>query len=280
MNIQDVLDPKSWAERTCGRVHLHDMRRTRRTVQAATNLAENALGSLPAHMHTWNETKALYRRLPEPDVTCAALLEPQLQQTRDQAKSSPVVLLVQETRCHRSVPSSQDQLRSDTSATNADVGFSCKRCLPCARRHARCSCAWTSEPGCRAFGASEGERRYQRRKRQERETDVWMRQVHSLGTAEPGSMWVHVGDPRAAMFPFFHAGLATRTHFLVRAAQHRRLEHGEEEMAYSLERARSWPSQASRALEIRARHGHKARSTNVPLSLGQVTLWPPRARAA
>ena len=93
-------------------------------------------------------------------------------------------------------------------------------------------------------------------------------------------MWVHVGDPRADMFPFFHAGLATRTHLLVRAAHNRRLEHGEEEIAYSLERARSWPSQASRPLEIPARHGHKARSTNVQLSCGQLTLLPPRARAA
>ena len=58
-----MLDPKSWAERTFGGVQLHDMRRTRRAVQAATNLAVNPLGSLPAHMHTWKEIKALYRLL-------------------------------------------------------------------------------------------------------------------------------------------------------------------------------------------------------------------------
>ena len=59
MNIQDVLDPKSWAERTFGGVQLHDLRRTRRTLQAATRMAENPLGSLPAHMQTWRETKVL-----------------------------------------------------------------------------------------------------------------------------------------------------------------------------------------------------------------------------
>jgi Transposase DNA-binding len=56
-----MLDPKSWAERTFGGVQLHDMRRTRRTVQAATSMAANPLGSLPAHMQGWKETKALYR---------------------------------------------------------------------------------------------------------------------------------------------------------------------------------------------------------------------------
>src|SRR5207244_5803025 len=97
MNTQDVLDPKSWAERTFGSAQLHDRRRTRRAVQAATNLAENPLGSLPAHMQIWKETKALYRLLDEPDVTFAALMQPHLQQTREQALSSPVVLMVQDT---------------------------------------------------------------------------------------------------------------------------------------------------------------------------------------
>src|SRR5690348_5203434 len=71
-----------------GNAQLHDVRRTRRTVQAATHLAENPLGSLPAQMHTWKETKALYRLLDEPDVTFAALMQPHMQQTREQAISS------------------------------------------------------------------------------------------------------------------------------------------------------------------------------------------------
>jgi len=71
MNTQEVLDAKCWAEQTFGSVQLHDLRRTRRAVQAATNLAENPLGSLPAQMHTWKETKAVYRLLDEPDVTKA-----------------------------------------------------------------------------------------------------------------------------------------------------------------------------------------------------------------
>ncbi|TMD60058.1 MAG: hypothetical protein E6I91_19120, partial [Chloroflexi bacterium] len=97
MNTQEVLDPKSWAERTFGSVQLHDRRRTRRAVKAATNLAENPRGSLPAQMHTWKEIKALYRLLDEPDVSFAALMQPHLQQSREQATSSPVVLLIQDT---------------------------------------------------------------------------------------------------------------------------------------------------------------------------------------
>src|SRR5207245_10296087 len=98
MNTQEVLDPKCWAEQTFGSVQLHDLRRTRRTVQAASSLAENPLGSLPAQMHTWKETKALYRLLDEPDVTFAALMQPHFHHTRQQANASAVVVLVQDTR--------------------------------------------------------------------------------------------------------------------------------------------------------------------------------------
>src|ERR1700730_2860315 len=97
MKTQELLDPKSWAEQTFGGVQLHDRRRTRRTVQAASSLAENPLGSLPAQLHTWKETKALYRLLDEPDVTFEALMQPHFQQTRERLEAEEVVLLVQDT---------------------------------------------------------------------------------------------------------------------------------------------------------------------------------------
>ncbi len=97
MHTQAMLDPKSWAERTFGGVQLHDIRRTRRAVKAATHLAENPQGSLPAQMHTWKATKALYRLLGEADVTFAALMQPHFHQTREQAAVASVTLLVQDT---------------------------------------------------------------------------------------------------------------------------------------------------------------------------------------
>ena len=274
MNTQEVLDAKRWAEQTFGSVQLHDQRRTRRTVKAATNLAENPLGSLPAQMHTWKETKALYRLLDEPEVTFAALVQPHLQQTREQANRTPVVLLVQDTTdidlSHRHKISGVGQIGNERGR-----GFFVQTVLAVRPESRDILGCVAQEPFVRT-PAPEGEQRYARRKRQERETDVWMRQVQHIGTPDAESMWVHVGDRGADMFPFFHACQANQTHFLVRAAQNRRVEHSEEELAYSLEHARSWPSQASRQLSVPARHGHKARSTQVELSFGQMTLLPPR----
>ncbi len=274
MNTQEMLDPKSWAEQTFGNVQLHDLRRTRRAVKAASNLAENPLGSLPVQMHTWKETKALYRLLDEPDVTFAALIQPHLQQTREQANSSPVMLLVQDTTdidlSHRHKISGVGQIGNERGR-----GFFVQTVLavrPTSREVLGCI---AQEPFVR-IPAPQGEQRHQRLKREERETDVWMRQVQSIGTPDPASMWVHVGDRGADMFPFFWACRANQTHFLVRAAQNRRAEACEEEIKYSLDRARSWASQQSRPLEVPVRHGHKARSTRVQLAFGQVTLLPPR----
>jgi Transposase DNA-binding len=273
MNTQEVLNPKSWAERTFGGVRLHDLRRTKRAVQAASKLAENPLGSLPAQMQTWKETKALYRLLDEPDVSFAALMQPHLQQTREQATSAPVVLLVQDTTAidlsHRHKISGVGQIGNERGR-----GFFVQTVLAVRPQSREVLGCIAQEPFVR-IPAPEGEQRHQRRKREERETDVWMRQVQAIGTPAPGSLWVHVGDRGADMFPFFQACHVTQTYFLVRAAQNRRVEESEEGINYALDRARSWPSQGSRALELPARHGHPRRSAQLQLSFGQMTLLPP-----
>jgi Transposase DNA-binding len=274
MNTQEVLDSKCWAERTFGSVQLHDLRRTRRAVKAATNLAENPLGSLPAQMHTWKETKALYRLLDEPDVTFAALMQPHIQQTREQAASFPVTLLVQDTTdidlSHRRRISGVGQIGNERGR-----GFFIQTVLAIQPQTREVLGCIAQEPFVRV-SAPEGEKRHERLKREKRETDVWIRQVHSIGTPARRGVWVHVGDRGADMFPFFQACQATRTHFLARAAQHRRVQENEEEITSSLTRTRAFPSQATRPFELPARHGHQARSTQLQLAFGPLTLLPPR----
>ncbi len=274
MKTQDLLDPKGWAERTFGGVQLHDMRRTRRAVQAASKLATNPLGSLPAQMQTWKESKALYRLLDEPDVTFAALMQPHVEQTRAQATSSPIVLLVQDTTdidlSHRRKISGVGHIGNERGR-----GFFLQTVLAVRPQTREVLGCIAQEPFVR-IPAPEGEQRSGRRKRDERETDVWMRQVSAIGTPEPESMWVHVGDRGADMFPFFQPCHSTQTHFLVRAAQNRRVQESEDEITYSLTQARAFPSQASRELELPARHGHQARWVHLHLSFGQMTLLPPR----
>src|SRR6266699_2059402 len=66
MNTQDVWDPQRWAETTFGGVLLHDLRRTRRAVTAATHIAKDASTSRPSQMQRRKKVKAVYRLLDEP----------------------------------------------------------------------------------------------------------------------------------------------------------------------------------------------------------------------
>ncbi len=139
----------------------------------------------------------------EPEVTFAALIQPHLQQTREQALSSPVVLLVQDTTdidlSHRHKISGVGQIGNERGR-----GFFVQTVLAVRPEPREVLGCIAQEPFVR-IPAPEGEQRYQRRKREERESDVWIRQVHAIGTPESGSMWVHVGDRGADMFPFFQA---------------------------------------------------------------------------
>ena len=47
MKTQEILDPQAWAESTFGQARLQDMRRTRRAVMAAAQMASDPAASLP-----------------------------------------------------------------------------------------------------------------------------------------------------------------------------------------------------------------------------------------
>ncbi|HEY7125055.1 MAG TPA: IS4 family transposase [Ktedonobacterales bacterium] len=123
--------------------------------------------------------------------------------------------------------------------------------------------------------APKSEQRYQRRHRANRETDVWMQMVEQIGTPACAGLLVHVGDRGADMLPFFRQCLATQTHFVVRAAQNRRVQAEEQAIDHLLDRVRAWPSQGQRPFEVPASHGRQARQTTLQISFGVAALLPP-----
>jgi hypothetical protein len=274
MNTQDLLDPERWARKTFGASQLKDIRRTGRAVKAATKIAENTSASLPVQMQTWKDVIALDRLLEEPDVTFEALMHPHIQHTREQIAAHAVVLLVQDTTelnlsSHLKMeglgPIGQGTTRGLLLQTVLAVLPERREVLGCAMQE-----AFVRIP------IPAGETRSKRRQRTERETDVWMRQVHCVGSMTPSTLAVHVGDRGADMFGFFEACQATQTHFLVRIARNRRLSPQQEPQQYLIEQMRSWPARACRPIQVPASHGHTARQTVVQLAFGPVTIFPPR----
>jgi hypothetical protein len=133
MTPQDLLDPKSWAERPFGGVQLHDRRRTRRAVKAESRLGGESFGFLAcsnAHVERDQSVVSVAG-----GARCHLCGLDTASHSTDQRTSHFLCRGAVGARYdrYRSVSSSQDQLGSDKSATNADGGFSCKRCWPCGR---------------------------------------------------------------------------------------------------------------------------------------------------
>ncbi len=274
MSTKEILDPECWAKQTFGACKLKDMRRTARAVKVAARMAHNASASLPAQMQTWKETIALYRLLDEEDVTFEALMQPHWQQTRQQLETRPLVLLVQDTTevdlSHHPKTKGLGQVGNERGR-----GLYLQTVLAILPEHGEVLGCAMQEPFVRT-PAPVGETRSQRRQRSERETDVWMRLVTRLGSFPAETTIVHVGDRGADMFPFFQACQATHTHFVVRAFENRRIEPEEGRQKHLLDEVRTWSAQASRAFEVPASHGRTARSTQVQLAFGPLTVLPPR----
>ncbi len=140
-------------------------------------------------------------------------MQPHFHQTREQA-AAPVSLLVQDTTdidlSHRRQISGVGQIGNERGR-----GFFVQTVLAVQPVTGAVLGCIAQEPFVRT-PAPAGEQRAERHKRAERETDVWMPQVQSIGTPAPGSTWVHVGDRGADMFPFFQACHQTQTRFLGR----------------------------------------------------------------
>jgi hypothetical protein len=273
MKTELLLSPEHWAEETFGHVLVHDVRRTRRAVKAASAMVRDASASLPKQQHTWKEVKALYRFLDEPDVTFPALMQPHWLQTRREMQEHPITLLIQDTTeldlTHRHKMSGIGQIGDEKGRglllqTVLAVVPQSREILGCAQQ----------EPFVR-IPAPIGETRTQRRKRP-KETDVWTRMVTQIGSAGPGSCWVHVGDRGADFFDVFRACHKSKVEFLVRATQERRIQEADEQIGYLLSESRVWPCQATCSFLLPASHGRKARQTELSLSFGPMTVLSPR----
>ena len=273
MKTQDVLNPQRWAEITFGSARLKDRRRTKRAVITATQMARDASASLPHQMQTWKDVKALYRLLDETDVTFEALMEPHAQQTRAEVEAEAVVLLVQDTTeidlSHRGKMAGIGQIGNAKGR-----GMLLQTVLAVVPQTRAILGSLAQKPFVRV-SAPQKEQRYQRRHREQRETDVWMQMVEQIGSFPSTSTMVHVGDRGADMFPFFRACLLTHTHFLVRAAQNRRIEHEEQAIDHLLDQVRDWSSQGEHSFLVSASHGRTGRQTHLSISFGPASILPP-----
>ena len=79
--VAAIPAPAEWAQQQFSEVALGDVRRTRRAVKLATQMATQPQVSWPQQAGTWAATKAGYRWFDNDDVTFEALQTPHWMQT-------------------------------------------------------------------------------------------------------------------------------------------------------------------------------------------------------
>jgi hypothetical protein len=276
MNVETIVNPQSWAEQNFGTAELGDPRRTRRAVDTAAHLLNNPMASLPVQLQQTKNLKATYRLFEQKDVTFKNLSTPHWQQTRLSSTSEPVVLMVQDTT----------ELDYSAFATttglgpigdNRGRGFLLQTVLSVIPKPRQVLGIAAQEPFVRKT-APEGETRYERRKRNQKEgceSDIWGKLVKDIGQAPEGSRWVHVGDRGADIFTLMKECLKQRSDFLFRVAHNRLVQTSDETIAHLFSVAKDLPELDRRELLIPAEHERKARTATLALSYTRLQIQSP-----
>jgi len=271
--IANILSPKSWAKRTFAQADLGDKRRSKRTVEVAARIMRNPSASLPAQMGSSKMLKALYRLLREEDVTHKALMESHFQKTLQAARQTPLVLMVQDTTGLDYTHHPSTKGLSSIGNENGK-GFLLQTVLAVVPSPRKVLGIAYQEPFLRKK-APEGEDCKKRQKRP-RESQAWSRAAKAVGSPPRKGLWVHVGDRYSDIFEFMETCRQQGAHFLVRAAQDRRVEDSDEVLNHLFPLVRSLPAKGKKTIDLPATHKRAARRAHLRISFGPVTIKPPK----
>ena len=267
-------DAASWAQQAFGTAQLGDRRRTRRLVQSAARIAERPQGSLPSKFN-WNALRAVYRLMNRPEATHAQVIGPHCQQVRQAMANESLVLIVHDTTeldftSHRAL-SGQGPL----GAGNRGRGLLQHNSL--AIRPEGTLLGLAHQQVLPRQSAPRGETKAQRRRRR-RESHLWLEGLAALGKAPEGVTWIDVADCGGDMFEVMFQARKLGHHFLLRAAQDRKVgvgPKGQQHTTYLRRYARTLTAQATGTVDIASKGGRPARQAQVALAAAKVWVYPP-----
>jgi len=269
----DVQEAGAWARTHFGAADLGDIRRTERLVRLAAQVAAHPSGSFPEQTGSWNDLRAAYNLFDRKEVTFPAVAAPHWELTK--ATNQERLLLIEDTTEIDYGPTRQVQGGSPV-GSGSGCGFHLHSCLMASAQSDRVhglagQLIYHRQP------VPKGETRTQRLRREDRESQIWCRLVDQLGSPPPGVSWVHVVDRGADDFEFFYHCQQTGTEWVARVKNVNRIiltPEGQEQALQSYLQA--LPEAGRYALELRARPNQPARTAEVAVAFGALTVPPPR----
>lgn len=266
------LDTKTWAETQFSNCELGDLRRTKRLIRVAEEVANHPAGSFPAQFEAWGDLKAAYRLLDSDGVTFQSIAEAHWRQTCDVGPGRYLVLgdtTEVDFGSQRDVPGLSDI------GNGSGNGF---------LLHNGLFVESESEQILGVAGqtihyrkpAPKQENNAQRLKR-ERESRVWGDVIEQIGPPPSEAQFVHVFDRGGDDFEVFCRLRENRGDWVIRAKSlNRKIVAPDGERCKLSDYMETLPVAGCYDLNLRARPGQPARTAQIEVRFGALQMPRPQ----
>jgi hypothetical protein len=270
-----TIDAVEWAKQQFEACDLGDLRRTKRLLQFATQVANHPAGSVPQQTEDWGDTKAAYRLLNNPDVTFATITAPHHQQTRQ-------------------VPIGRYLVIGDTTEIDFGVQRGIQGFGPTGNGggagfllHSALLVGTANEDIQGLAGQTIHYRRAKpkqenttSRLKRRRESQIWGTVIDQVGRPPPNVQWIQVLDRGADNYEVFVHARVQQNEWVIRAAQlARKVQNSAGETLPLSKLVASLPVAGSYELSLRARPQQPARVAQLQVKFGVVLMPAPTHRS-
>lgn len=265
------LDVDLWAAQQFGDCDLGDIRRTRRLVTYAAQVAADPDASTPQQTEDWADCRAAYRLLDQEEVTFEAVATPHWRLTRD--RQGGTWLVIGDTTTidfgkHRQVEG------LSAVGNGSGLGF---------LLHSALMVAADSEAIVGLAGGVIHYRQpvpkketFRQRLARDRESRVWGQVIEQVGPPAEDTQFIHLFDRGADNFEVFCHLLRNRSDWVVRAAQLTRRVQVDGKTPRLREYLLQLPLAGTYELHLRATKKQPARIARVEVRFGTVLMPAPR----
>lgn len=272
-----VLDAQTWATTQFAAADLHDKRRTLRLILLATQITAHPSGSFPEQTESWNDLRAAYNLFDTEEVTFQAIATPHWELTK--GTKGKRLLIIEDTTEIDYGPTARVTGLSPV-GSGIGQGFHLHSGLMVSTEDDRVhglagQLIYHRQP------VPKEEKRIERLKRDDRESQIWSQLVNQIGSPPSGTCWVHVVDRGADDFEFFNSCQQTGTDWVARAKNMTRNIITPEQCKMALgSYVRTLPEAGTFTLKLRARPKQPARNAKLAVAFGMLSMPTPSLMSA
>lgn len=271
-----LLNVDDWAKQQFATCDLGDKRRTNRLISFAIQSAQKPDASTPKQAENWADCKAAYRLFDQEDVTFEAVTAPHRALTRNSLRDGVWLIINDTTELNFGCCREIEDIGRVGSEFNR--GFFLHSALAVRAGGSELAGLAGQELYTRPLRKIKRVSSAKRKKKRERETDVWGRVIDEVGSPPEGVRFLHVCDRGADNFDVYCHLVTQRVGWVIRAAQLHRLVFDEQQRLVRLDAAiREAPCLGTYQLEVKANKDQPARTAHIEVRSIKISMPRPKS---